>query len=69
MSESDDLALETLLAVRKEVAPDLDENLLRECYLIQRKYQFNRDRAQSSVAMERLVDEAVASAVQGTEAQ
>ena len=29
MSESDDLALQTLLAVRAEVAPGVDEALLR----------------------------------------
>ena len=59
MSESDDLALQTLLAVRAEVAPNVDEALLRACYAVQRRHQFSADRAQSSVAMERLIDEAV----------
>lgn len=62
MSEEEDLALQTLLLVRAEVAPEVDEGLLRNCYAIQRRHQFNIDRTQSSVAMERLVDEAVASA-------
>lgn len=59
MTESDDLALQTLLAVRAETAPDVDEALLRACYAVQRRHQFSSDRAQSSVAMERLIDEAV----------
>ena len=46
MSESDDLALQTLLAVRAEVAPNVDEELLRACYAVQRRHQFSDDRAQ-----------------------
>ena len=65
MSESDDLALQTLLAVRAEVAPNVDEALLRACYAVQRRHQFSSDRAQSSVAMERLIDEAVDASIQG----
>jgi hypothetical protein len=65
MSESDDLALQTLLAVRAEIAPNVDEALLRACYAVQRRHQFSSDRAQSSVAMEKLIDEAVDSASQG----
>ena len=62
MSEEDDLALQTLLLVRAEMAPDLDEDLLKDCYAIQRRHQFSGDRTQSSVAMERLIDQAVAGA-------
>jgi hypothetical protein len=36
MSESDDLALQTLLAVRVEIALNVDEALLRACYAVQR---------------------------------
>ena len=57
MDIDDDLALQTLLAVRAEVAPDLNEMILRRCYAIQKKHQFNDDRAQSAAAMERLIDE------------
>jgi hypothetical protein len=60
MDSDDDLALQTLLAARGEVAPGLDEAILRLCYSIQRKHQFSEDRAQSAAAMERLIDEAVA---------
>lgn len=56
---SDDLALETLLAVRAEIAPDLDEQLLRSCYALQKQHQFNRDRSQSAQAMDRLVEDRV----------
>lgn len=62
MSDQEDLALQTLLAVRAEVAPDLDEGLLKNCYVIQKRHQFNSDRTQSSVAMERLIDDDVAAA-------
>lgn len=55
----DDLALETLLAVSLEIAPDLDQDLLRQCYAIQKKYQFSDDRAPSVSAMERLIDAVV----------
>ena len=58
--DSDDLALQALLAVRGEVAPHLDENLLRQCYAIQRRHQFRDDRALSAAAMERLVDASLA---------
>ena len=60
MSGTDDLALKTLLASRLDVAPDLDEELLRLCYAIQSKYQFSDDRAHSVSAMERLIDDRVA---------
>jgi uncharacterized protein (DUF927 family) len=57
--DEEDLALQTLLAIRSESVSELDEALLRQCYAIQRKHQFNADRSQSSAAMERLLDEAV----------
>ena len=63
MTDSDDLALQTLLDVRQEIAPELDPELLRACYEIQRQHQFNPERSQPSVAMERLIDEAVAKLV------
>lgn len=62
MSDKEDLALQTLLAVRAEIAPDVDEDLLKHCYAIQKRHQFNSDRTQSSVAMERLIDDDVAAA-------
>ena len=52
----DDLALETLLQVAQEIAPDIDSDLLRQCYAIQKKYQFSADRGPSVSAMERIID-------------
>lgn len=63
-NSGDDLAKQTLLATRDEVAPDLDEQILQSCYAIQRRHQFNEDRSQSSTAMERLIDQAVASVIE-----
>lgn len=59
MENSDDLALETLLSVRLEIAPDLDEELLRRCYEIQKKHQFSRERSHSAQAMDRLIEDRV----------
>lgn len=59
MPNDEDLALETLLAVREEVAPNLDATLLRQCYAIQWRHQFSTDRTQSAAAMERLIDQAL----------
>jgi hypothetical protein len=67
MSDEDgDLALQTLIAVRSEVSPNLDEDLLRLCYAIQKKYQFSEDRSMSASAMERLIDDKVAQQSAGT---
>jgi hypothetical protein len=52
-----DLVLETLLAVQSEIAPDLDAQLVRQCYEIQKKHQFDRDRGVPTQAMDRLIDE------------
>jgi hypothetical protein len=60
MSSNDDLALQTLLASRLDAAPNLEEELLRQCYAIQNKYQFSEDRSLSVSAMERLIDDRVA---------
>lgn len=59
MENSDDLAIETLLAVRAELAPDLDTELLKRCFAIQKRQQFASDRTQSAQAMDRLIEECV----------
>jgi hypothetical protein len=59
-AEESDLAFQTLLSARNIIAPDLDPELLRQCYGVQKKYQFSDDRAMSASAMERLIDAAVA---------
>jgi hypothetical protein len=52
-----DLALETLLEMRREVAPDLDEALVRSCYAIQKRHQFDDSRGASAQAMDKLIEE------------
>lgn len=61
---TDDLPLETLLAVQTDVAPDIDRNLLRSCYELQKRHQFDHDRTPSTQAMERLIEEEVERIVQ-----
>lgn len=51
-----DDALEVLLEVRETAAPELDEVLLRECYAIQKRFQFDRDREVPLDATRRLVE-------------
>lgn len=55
MSE-EDLAFETLRAVRPEVASDLEEQLVSQCYAVQKKHQFDADRSISAQLMDRLID-------------
>jgi hypothetical protein len=52
-----DLALETLLEMRREAAPDLDEALVRSCYAIQKRHQFDDSRGASAQAMDKLIEE------------
>ena len=59
MSDDNELGLETLLAVKAELGADLDDELLEACLEIQKKYQFNQDRALSTQAMNRLIDDRV----------
>jgi len=57
--QDEDLTLETLLSVRSSFAADLDDELLRKCYFVQKRFQFSTDRSISASAMERLIDEQV----------
>jgi len=59
MAEDYELGLETLLAVRTELGVDLDDDLLKACFEIQKKYQFNHDRTLSTQAMDRLIEDRV----------
>ena len=63
----EDLTLETLLSVRASLAPDLDDELLRQCYFIQKRFQFTHDRSISATAMEKLIDERVQSQLDETQ--
>ena len=56
MKPDEDLTLETLLAVRSEKEFDVDEALLKQCYQVQKRFQFNDDRTVSLAEMEKLID-------------
>ena len=55
----EDLAFETLRTVRREIASELEEQLVNQCYVIQKKHQFEADRSVSSQLMDRLIDDYV----------
>lgn len=59
MPNDRELGLETLLAVRVELEADLDIDLINACFEIQKKYQFSHDRALSTNAMDRIIEEYV----------
>lgn len=59
MPDDYELGLQTLLSVRKELGIDLNEDLLRACFDIQKKHQFNHDRTLSAQAMDRLIEQYV----------
>jgi hypothetical protein len=54
--QNSDSVLDVLLEVRATASPELDDLLLRECYAIQKKYQFDRDREIPLDATRRLVE-------------
>lgn len=57
--EDNDMALNTLLAVGREVAPDLPEHLLRRVFTLQRLHQFDADPDASVLELQRAVEEFV----------
>ena len=50
------VALEILLELRFEVAPDLPESLLRACYSVQKNNQFTSDRSIPMTETEKLIN-------------
>lgn len=58
MSEGD-LALDTLLEMRRQAAPELDEGLVKACYAIQKRHQFDESRGASAQAMDKLIEDAL----------
>jgi hypothetical protein len=51
-----DHAVDVLLAVRAQIAPEISEELLRQCYAIQKQFQFDRDEQLPIVRTRRLVE-------------
>lgn len=56
MSNQPPLGLETLLAVRSELGSEIDAELIKACFEMQKKYQFDHDRTLSTRAMVRLIE-------------
>jgi len=57
--EANDMGLDTLLSVAREVAPELPEHLLRRVFALQRTHQFDTDRDASVLELQRAVEEFV----------
>ena len=55
----EDLAFDTLRAVRAELTPELAADLVEKCYAIQKAHQFSHDRAIPAQMMDRLIDDYV----------
>lgn len=51
-----DRGLDVLLEVRAQIAPELPEELLRQCYAIQKQFQFDREEQLPLVHTRRLVE-------------
>ncbi|WP_175755377.1 MULTISPECIES: hypothetical protein [Burkholderia cepacia complex] len=57
--QANDMALNTLLSVGREVAPDLPEDLLRRVFTLQRVHQFDAEPDASVLELQRAVEEFV----------
>ena len=51
-----DLALETLLEVARNIAPEVPESLLKEIYAVQYSHQFDKERDVSLQELQRVLD-------------
>ncbi|KAB8054769.1 hypothetical protein GCN78_03625 [Janthinobacterium rivuli] len=56
-TDSNDMALSTLLSVAKEIGSDLPEELLRKVFALQRLHQFDVDRDVSMQELQRLIED------------
>lgn len=56
MPDDLELGLETLLAVRRELSVDINDDILKAFFEIQKKYQFSHDRTLSTQAVDRLIE-------------
>lgn len=55
-TRADDMAWTALVSTAKEVAPELGEEFLRKAYDIERRHRFSRDRAESLLLLDKLVE-------------
>ncbi len=51
-----DMALDALLKSAKNVAPELAEIFLKECYQIEREHQFSKDRDEPVKHLQKLIE-------------
>lgn len=54
--EADDIVWKAFVVTAREVAPALGESFLRKAYEIQKRHQFSKDRAESLLLMDKLVE-------------
>ena len=64
-NEREDLALETLIAAASEGDERLPADLVEKLYLLQKRHQFDADRAASVHEMRRLLEQYVDTLVEG----
>jgi hypothetical protein len=55
-TRSDDMSWAALVATAREMAPNLSEDFLYKVYEIQRRHQFSRDRSESLMLLDKLVE-------------
>lgn len=64
MSEnSEDMALDALLAARSEIAPELNTEIVLQAYAIERAHQFEDAREMPLKRLQKLVEDLVATSV------
>lgn len=51
-----DIALEILLSLKAEVAPDLSDGIVQQCFFVQKNNQFTSDRSIPMSEMEKVID-------------
>ena len=59
MNETNDFALETLMAAAREHGADLPSGAIENIYALQKRHQFDADRAASLQEMQRLIESLV----------
>ena len=64
MSSEPEPGLETLLIASSEHESDIEADLVKSCFEIQKKYQFDHDRTLSTNAMDRIIESYVDRAVE-----
>lgn len=61
---SEDRALEVLLEVRSAEVPEIDADLLRKCYRIQKRHLFDKDPSSTMGLIEDAIDQAISTSME-----